>query len=149
MAQQDLVHRWLQGRQTIIVELVGLTRTVRSATTADEALQHRLKAFCADIVDYVSAGHFDIYSRLVATPAAAALFAKLGAKLQVTTDRVLAFNDSMARKRPDFASLRRTLADVGIALEERLAIEDRLICAARVMATVRSAPPAPVFAARV
>ena len=147
MAQQDLVRRWLRGRQSIIVELVGLTQEVGTAAPGDESLRLRLQRFCADVVDYVSAGHFEIYSCLVDTAEAAALFARLRTKLQLTTDRVLAFNDRIARKRPDLARLRQLLADVGIALEERLALEDRLIAAARVIANARTAARPTAFAA--
>ena len=146
MAQQDLMQRWLRGRQTIIVELAGLAREVRSDATSEASLLQRLKTFCADIVDYVSAGHFEIYSRLVDTADAARLFITLGTRLQCTTDQVLAFNDSVTRARPDRARLRRVLADVGMALEERLALEDRLIHAARVPLAGRPTPRAPVFA---
>ena len=146
---QDLVQRWLNGRQTIIVELVGLTREVRSSAPSGEALQQRLKGFCADLVDYVSAGHFEIYSRLVATNDAARLFARLGTQLQRTTDQVLAFNDAIARKRPDLSRLRAMLAEVGLALEARLAIEDQLVSAARVSVTSRISQPSHVLAASV
>ena len=146
---QDLVQRWLNGRQTIIVELVGLTREVRSSAPSGEALQQRLKGFCADLVDYVSAGHFEIYSRLVATNDAARLFARLGTQLQRTTDQVLAFNDAIARKRPDLSRLRAMLAEVGLALEARLAIEDQLVGAARVAVTPRKSQPRHVLAASV
>ena len=149
MAQLDLVQRWLRGRQNVIVELVGLTREVRSTAGSEEALHRRLQNFCADLVDYVSAGHFEIYSRLVSTTQAARLFAKLGAQLQHTTDNVLAFNDAVARRPPDLTRLRRMLTDVGIALEARLAIEDRLINAGRVMVSEREQQTTAMFAARV
>ena len=146
MAQQDLVQRWLRGRQEIIVELVGLTREVRSVTATDAALQMRLQGFCAALVDYVSAGHFEIYSCLVDRGEAAALFSRVRAQLQRTTDKVLAFNDAVSRKRPDLVRLGSMLTSVGIAVEDRLAIEDRLIRAARVAATSHSAVPATAFA---
>ena len=68
--------------------------------------------------------------------------------MQQTTDNVLAFNDAVARKHPDLTRLRRLLADVGLALEARLAIEDRLINAGRVLVTERKQPHDAVFAAR-
>ena len=147
MAQQDLMQRWLKTRQTMIVELVGLTRELRSDHPADELLKLRFQCFCEHVVDYVSAGHFEIYPCLVAYPAAAACFAKTRTSLQQTTDKVLAFNAAVTRKTPDLSRQRRLLADVGIALEQRLAIEDRLIASARIMADTSVAHLAPTLTA--
>ena len=58
-----LIDGWLNERQNIIVlycSMTGLDHT----TEDDRPLQDKLRNFCQLLVDYVSAGHFEIYEQL-------------------------------------------------------------------------------------
>lgn len=122
---EALVERWLVERQSLIVQMIELG----GAAPASPA---RLQEFCAILMDYVSAGHFEIFDELVDEfekrgSARLAESQALLRRLQPTTDTVIRFNDLCddAGEMPD--NLPHELSRLGLALESRFEIEDRLI----------------------
>lgn len=140
MSHQELVDRWLAERRHLLVELVGISRGVRSRTASAESLNVRVQMFCDRLVDYVSAGHFEVYADLTATPDGARLLSRLWQQLKTTTDKVLAFNERVSRKQMDRQQLGMALAETSLALEDRFTIEDRLVAAAKSASTAAARP---------
>ncbi len=131
MSHQELVQRWLAERRHLLVELVGISRALRSRSASAESLKVRLELFCDRLVDYVSAGHFEVYADLTMAPTGARLLGRLWQQLKGTTDKVLAFNERVSRRQIERLPLGVALAELSLALEDRFTIEDRLVVAAK------------------
>jgi regulator of sigma D len=92
----------------------------------------KLRSFCQILVDYVSAGHFEVYDQLIKEGRefddAEALqeASKLYDTIDTTTERLLDFNDKYLET-DDISSLTADLSHLGEALEVRFSTEDRLI----------------------
>lgn len=131
----EMLSRWLQERQELIGHFVA-TKELKTSPTQNKTSQgktgQRLEQFCEVLVDYVSAGHFEIYDKLICEAQdfddtdsirlAQALYPKIGS----TTELALEFNDRYENSvKSD--SLDLDLAAVGDVLATRFALEDRLI----------------------
>ncbi|MCC2637227.1 MAG: regulator of RpoD, Rsd/AlgQ [Moraxellaceae bacterium] len=130
---EALVQRWLAERQALIVAWTALQDAQRG-NAAPATLSARLEAFCEILMDYVSAGHFEVYDELLAeaerrddgpAPASQALLGRV----QATTDAVIRFNDLCENPHDAaaLAQLPRELPVLGLELESRFQTEDRLI----------------------
>ncbi len=60
----NLVTRWLEERQSIIIQFCALSGVHELKADADPS-NNRLQQFCQQLVDYMSAGHFEIYYELI------------------------------------------------------------------------------------
>ena len=126
--KSQVVDRWLMDRQALLVsfcELAGINKQSESLPDADE-----IANFCSALLDYLSAGHFEVFDFLVEDDDEGLdLKDKLYPKLTKTTDAALAFNDTFAQAvTPDQAAgFDAALAQLGETLEERFALEDELI----------------------
>ena len=122
-----IIDRWLQERQDLLVLFCGL-----SEASTKEVLAVRLPQFCQILVDYVSAGHFEVYEQLVlegkefddqkGLKESETLFDKI----QITTDAILDFNDKY-QETDDLDALKEDLSKLGEHLESRFVYEDRII----------------------
>jgi regulator of sigma D len=131
----NAIDNWLQERRELIVcycRLAGLPPFEKDRHTMPS--QDTIKEFCQLLMDYLSAGHFEVYEQIVAQCAvngtdSRKLADSLYPKISVSTDLALEFNDKYA----DHLSTRRSgsfdldLSALGQALEERFALEDKLI----------------------
>lgn len=128
---EALVRRWLEERQSLIVQMLGLTRPERDDPVP---VSERLQTFCEVLMDYVSAGYFEVYDELLAEGEALgrsvleegqALFQRL----QPTLDAIINFNDLHEDPEDDdvLDGLPHELSRLGLVLEERFQIEDRMI----------------------
>ena len=129
------IDNWLDERQQLIVSYCKLAAlppfdTKRTTMPAQAAVQD----FCQILVDYLSAGHFEVYERIVSECAvngtdSRKLAESLYPKIAKSTDLALNFNDQYA----DHLSTRhsgafdRELSELGQALDERFEFEDELI----------------------
>lgn len=128
-----LVQRWLEERRALIAEWTELQAAHGRGAPAAE-LSARLEAFCEILMDYVSAGHFEVYDELLAEverretldPSAGQA---LLARVQATTDAVIRFNDLCEDPHDPQALdlLPRELPILALELESRFQTEDRLI----------------------
>lgn len=125
-----IIDRWLEERQTMLVQycaLSGLEQNLSDLQRGD-----KLRSFCEILVDYVSAGHFEVYDQLIKEGRefddADALqeAGKLYDTIDATTERLLDFNDKYLET-DDISSLSEDLSHLGEALEVRFSAEDRLI----------------------
>lgn len=125
----DIIDRWLQERQDALVLYCKL-----SDNDVYEPVQHgdSVRTLCQLLVDYSSAGHFEVYKQLVREAhefddqAAIDEAASLYAEIDPTTDVILDFNDKY-QETDDLTSLRADLSKLGDALETRFAAEDGMI----------------------
>lgn len=123
----EVVDRWLQERKDLLVQYCEL-----SAESSDENAPEKLQKLCQILVDYVSAGHFEIYDKLVqeaqdfddqeAIKQASPEFAKI----DQTTEKVLDFNDKYLET-DDLSTIGEDLSALGEALETRFEAEDQMI----------------------
>ena len=125
----QLIDRWLQERH----ELIGAYQQLQSQL--DRCSRETLQAFCQWLVDYASAGHFEVYEQLLREAQdfndqrGLELARQIYPRLQVITQLALDFNDrcdaQLARgEQPQLAS---ELAPLGQLLHERFELEDCLI----------------------
>jgi regulator of sigma D len=126
----EIIDRWLEERQAMLVQycsLSGLDQDLSDLQRGD-----KLRSFCQILVDYVSAGHFEVYDQLIKEGRefddADALqeASKLYDTIDTTTERLLDFNDKYLET-DDVSSLSIDLSQLGEALEVRFSAEDRLI----------------------
>ena len=129
------IDNWLEERQQLIVsycKLAALPPFENNRHTLPS--QQAVQSFCQLMMDYLSAGHFEVYERIVSECAingtdSRKLADSLYPKIAESTDLALSFNDLYA----DHLSTRqsgafdRELSALGQALEERFEFEDELI----------------------
>ncbi|WP_461541199.1 sigma D regulator [Spongorhabdus nitratireducens] len=125
----DIVDRWLNERQDLIV----LYCSINGVTPEEDQrpVQDKLEEFCQLLVDYVSAGHFEVYEQLVreghefddgGIEETRNIFPTIEDNTQICLD----FNDSCG----NFSSLthmKDELSKMGERLADRFEMEDKLI----------------------
>jgi regulator of sigma D len=124
-----IIDRWLQERQDMLVQYCAIGGGDQSNA---EARGDKLRHLCQILVDYVSAGHFEIYDQLIkegrefddeeALHEAGRLFTIV----DNTTEKLLDFNDKYLET-DDLSSLDSDLSQLGETLEIRFSAEDRMI----------------------
>ncbi|MEX5586580.1 sigma D regulator [Pseudomonas urmiensis] len=124
-----LIDGWLQERE----ELVQSFRALRDAKPAF-ADKDKNSGFCAVLVDYVSAWHFEISEQLVSEAkafgdqGALELATQINPRIYDSTQIALAFNDHCAKGEcTDPERFADKLSKLGALLRERFELEDCLI----------------------
>ncbi len=128
------IDSWLKERQELIVlycSVCGVHQQIGDSPTKI----HRLKSFCQILVDYCSAGHFEVFPELLKVADATgesgtATAQSLLGKIQDTTDISLDFNERYETEElpPEILEpLSRHLSKLGEALEMRFHHEDQLL----------------------
>lgn len=128
-----LVDRWLNIRKHLLVayyNLVGLKPGKESFMRLNEKA---LDDFCQRLVDYLSAGHFSIYERIIHkmegnSPLLNA--SKIWPQLDANTQLIMDYYDSTLENAIDQDNgfdFQQALSDIGEALEARFRLEDQLI----------------------
>lgn len=126
----EIIDRWLEERQEMLVQYCALSGL--NEDLSDIQRGEKLRSFCQILVDYVSAGHFEVYDQLIKEGRefddAEALqeASKLYDVVDKTTERLLDFNDKYLET-DDLAALTSDLSQLGESLEVRFSAEDRLI----------------------
>jgi len=129
----ELVDRWLQVRKQLLVayyNLVGLKPGKESVTQLDETA---LDNFCHNLVEYLSAGHFNIYERIISgmegiSPLIAAT--KIYPLLEENTEIIMGYYDSSLENAIDhdnYLEFQQALSGIGESLAARFTLEDKLI----------------------
>lgn len=127
---QDVLGRWLEERRDLtrrMCELAGALSRARDRKTLKP--QPALDRFCEVLVDYVSAGHFEVFSELLEQHARRGTEAEALALYQLilpSTEAALDFNDRYFRG-GSALMLERDLAALGRVLASRFDCEDALI----------------------
>ncbi len=126
----EIIDRWLEDRQQMLVQYCALSGLDQDLSDLQRG--EKLRSFCQILVDYVSAGHFEVYDQLIKEGRefddADALqeAGKLYDVVDTTTEKLLDFNDKYLET-DDLGSLSEDLSLLGEALEVRFSAEDRLI----------------------
>jgi regulator of sigma D len=125
-----LIDRWLQDRLELIRVYDALGDTPEELAADRDGLQK----FCEVLVDYVSAGHFEIYEQLTSEAKAfndergLELADTIYPRLDVITKSALAFNDRCDKGDcSDCTVVAAEFKTLGGLLHERFELEDCLI----------------------
>ncbi|MGE8503107.1 regulator of sigma D [Ectopseudomonas oleovorans] len=126
----QLIDRWLGERRELVLAYTDLTKAPQAPTINGETLL----GFCELLVDYVSAGHFEVYEQLTNEAKAfndqrgLELAKQIYPRIEAITEVALAFNDRCDNGDcRDNASLMAELNRLGQLLHERFELEDCLI----------------------
>ncbi|XBS69999.1 sigma D regulator [Acerihabitans sp. KWT182] len=147
----ELIDQWLVARRGLLVayyHLIGLKPNKEKHTPLDE---NALDDFCHHLVDYLSAGHFHVYDRIVQNADESSpkspLIPQIYQALQDNTQQIMSFYDTQFENAVDHDNcmeFQEALSGVGEALATRFSLEDSLIQKAL---EYRSVHPASVPAA--
>lgn len=129
----ELIDRWLKERQELIVQYCDLSGAEAGSST--EALRQKFNRLCEVLLDYVSAGHFEIYEQLIREAkefddGGLELAAQVYPRIEKTTEVALAFNDRLEASSltdSELSSVFESLSKLGESLETRFELEDFLI----------------------
>lgn len=130
-----LIDRWLKDRQQLIVRYCDLSDTESNGSASPQTMQQRYVELCESLLDYLSAGHFEIYEQLIQEAkeyddGGLELAAKVYPQIEKTTEIALNFNDRIdgrALSEDDQQALLEEVSRLGEALETRFELEDFLI----------------------
>ncbi len=114
-----------------LLNLLVQTST-KDSNGADVFDKDSLDEFCQVLVDYIAAGHFGLYERIVEGTerrrGVADLAVELYPRIDETTQAALAFNEKYdAGKEADAAQLHLDLSELGEQLSNRIEYEDQII----------------------
>ncbi|MGX5221382.1 MULTISPECIES: Rsd/AlgQ family anti-sigma factor [Pseudomonas] len=126
----QLIDRWLKEREELVLAYSAASAPTTAVTTNEPAVQK----FCEVLVDYVSAGHFEVYEQLTNEAKAFGdergleLAKQIYPRIDSITEVALSFNDRCDNGDcRDNASLVAELNQLGRLLHERFELEDCLI----------------------
>lgn len=133
---EALVRAWLEQRQKLIVLLCGLQGLPQFEEQRQDPIQGRVRDFCQLLMDYISAGYFEVYRELVhearryRDAPAPAMAEDILRRLELSTEEALAFNEDFDTDDHCLGQLEQLperLDRLTQVLEERFALEDQLI----------------------
>ncbi len=134
-----ILDSWLQQRQELIVEFCTVSGVHDSSSIYAKDTTDGLRHFCELMVDYISAGHFEVYDHLIQEAEefndgqGLDVARRLYPEVSKTTEKVLQFNDnfdavmSAADDSALVPNLARELSQLGETLVSRFELEDQLI----------------------
>ncbi|QJD59529.1 sigma D regulator [Pseudomonas sp. gcc21] len=126
----EMVDRWLAERKQVVLEFSALRDRAPSAANSEQALG----SFCTILIDYVCAGHFEIYEQLTREAEelqdvrSLDLAGQVYPRIQTITQAALTFNDRYGDTTDfDEETMQKDLKVLGGLLHERFELEDCLI----------------------
>ncbi len=130
-AVEELLTRWLKERRELLGRYTGIAVALDSEPEP-ASLAQRQRALCSILVDYVSAGHFEVYHELLNeaetfADGSAAMAQQLMPAIGDTTEVILAYEEKYGSGAAYPDTLQRDLSALGEVLESRFVLEDRLI----------------------
>ncbi|MCB1696478.1 MAG: Rsd/AlgQ family anti-sigma factor [Pseudomonadales bacterium] len=130
-AVEDLLTRWLKERRELLGKYTQIAVALDSAPEPAKLMQ-RQQALCSILVDYVSAGHFEVFHELLNEAESFAdgsgtLAGQLMPAIGDTTEVILAYEEKYGSGAAYPETLQRDLSSLGEVLESRFVLEDRLI----------------------
>ncbi|MCE8003593.1 sigma D regulator [Billgrantia ethanolica] len=130
----QLIDRWLDERRELLVSFIELKEACD--TELEAVCKPQIDRFSELLMDYISAGHFEIYPQLreeanaFEDHEALEIAAKLLERLELSTELVLAFDADFStpvRCQHFLPRLPAWLDRLAKGLTERFALEDQLI----------------------
>lgn len=147
-AVERLLTDWLKERRALLTRYTALVVAL-DGDPGPASLRRRQLDLCGLLVDYVSAGHFEVFHQLVDEAerfddGGCALAAELIPAISDTTEVILAYEEKYTGEEEADTTLERDVSALGEILELRFELEDRLIAGLhnrhrRLMAPARSA----------
>lgn len=127
---EELLTRWLKARRGLLGTYTEIAVALDS-DLAPESLEKRQRKLCELLVDYCSAGHFEVFHELLDeaesfNDGSDAMAATLIPAIGDTTEVILAYEEKYSSGNKD-DKLERDLSGLGEILESRFELEDRLI----------------------
>lgn len=130
-AVEELLQRWLRERRELLTRYTEVVVTLDSDSDSTRLSQLQ-KKLCEILVDYASAGHFEVFNELVEEAesfgdGSSALAAELMPAIGDTTEIILAYEEKYSDGEAFPATQKRDISALGEVLESRFVMEDRLI----------------------
>ena len=131
--KNSAVNNWLAERSQVIVMYCRLSG-FRNQTKLPE--NEQINGFCDVLIDYVSAGHFEVYQQIandceINGPTSIQLLNELYPDISKTTDIVVDFNEKyskmIANENETMSRFDQDLSVLGEAIAKRVDLEDNLI----------------------
>jgi len=126
-----IIDRWLQDRQDMLVSYCDLS-TIESFDENNDEHSQKVRHFCQNLMDYISAGHFEVYEQLIKEghdfddKDALEAASKPYVIIDTTTEKLLDFNDKY-QETDDLTTLVEDLSNTGQQLASRFEAEDEMI----------------------
>lgn len=124
------IDTWLEERKQLLVQYCKLA-SIPPFEREDKSLPEpqEIVRFCEILMDYVSAGHFEIYQKIISDADGTDSIENILSQIDSNTDKALLFNDKYASFNEDESlnSFDARLAELGQQMEERFSYEDQLI----------------------
>ena len=131
LCKNNAVSNWLSERNQLLVQYFRLSGKRDNSYLPDSS---QINQFCDLLIDYVSAGHFEVYEQIVVAcetngQESILLLEKLYPEISETTDIVVNFNDKYSQFSEESAlrQLDNDLSLLGEAIAKRVELEDNLI----------------------
>ena len=129
---EKLLQSWLQERRDLLVKYTTIAQNGDAQPDLNE-VKPRLQRMCEILVDYISAGHFEVFYEIIHeaesfADGSADIAKTIIPKIEDTTESALNFNDryaNMETANPDTFS--SDLSNLGEVLSVRFELEDQLI----------------------
>jgi regulator of sigma D len=128
-----MIDSWLNERQQLIVLFCNLS-SARPLDHDGLPLAEQVQGFCQMMMDYCSAGHFEIYEQLMTEArefddGGIEFASTLVPRLDAITGKFVDFNDryDSSCTLEQLSSLPADLSAIGEIMEERFQLEDQLI----------------------
>ena len=130
-AVEALLTRWLKERRGVLARYTEMVVALEGHSP-EAQLEGRQNALCELLVDYISAGHFEVFHELineaeVFADGSSALAERLMPAIGDTTEVILAYEEKYSDRGDYPEKLKRDLSALGEVLESRFVLEDRLI----------------------
>ena len=131
---QHLIKTWLAEREELIAIHRSLSE-IQDLSIHNATCLSTLRKLCQILLDYTSAGHFEVYDQLLTeaqsyNDGSAALLNQLYPRIAESTEAFIAFNDSYDTAdhcAKAMGKLNNELAKLGEEMATRFRLEDELI----------------------
>lgn len=126
----DTIDKWLHERKELLIQYWRLSEIAEEAS--DEVCAPVVQRLCQVMVDYTSAGHFEVYDQLVkegqefGDKEGLASAGELFKLIDASTEQILDFNDKY-QETDDLDSILADISRLGEALAHRFEAEDNMI----------------------
>ena len=130
-AVETLLQGWLKERRELLVKYAAIAATL-DRESSSQVIDPGVQRLCQLLVDYVSAGHFEVFYELIreaeafgdgSGDSAAEIIPRIGD----TTEVILGFDEKYSDGESHSEDLDSDLSLLGEMLESRFELEDRLI----------------------
>jgi regulator of sigma D len=130
-AVEELLTRWLKERRELLGKYTWIAVALDGNPEPGDLARHQ-QALCGVLVDYISAGHFEVFHELLNeaesfADGSGAMAKQLIPAIGDTTEVILAYEEKYGAGGAFPDTLQRDLSSLGEVLESRFLLEDRLI----------------------